>query len=69
MESTHWTTNPPVIATHFLYVRFVGDRNIQENDFGRIKIERIAEIQTRADISKYVQHMYLAIVAANNHYA
>jgi len=50
-------------------VRFVGDRNIQENDFGRIKIERIAEMQTRADIIKKVQHKNLAIVAANNHYA
>jgi uncharacterized protein YecE (DUF72 family) len=35
---------PPVVTTDFLYVRFIGDRSIQEKDFGRIQIDRIAEM-------------------------
>ena len=52
-------------------MRFIGDRIIQEKDFGRIQIDRIAEIQKWADNIKNVQEerMNLAIVAANNHYA
>jgi len=62
---------PPVVTTDFLYVRFIGDRSIQEKDFGRIQIDRIAEMQKWAENIKNVQeeHMKLAIVAANNHYA
>jgi uncharacterized protein YecE (DUF72 family) len=62
---------PPVITTDFLYVRFIGDRSIQEKDFGRIQIDRIAEMQKWAENIKNVQgeDMNLAIVAANNHYA
>jgi uncharacterized protein YecE (DUF72 family) len=62
---------PPVVTTDFLYVRFIGDRGIQEKDFGRIQIDRIAEMQKWAENIKNVQeeHMKLAIVAANNHYA
>jgi uncharacterized protein YecE (DUF72 family) len=64
--------NPPVVTTDFLYLRFIGDRSIQEKDFGRIQIDRIAEMQKWAENIKNVQedqHMKLAIVAANNHYA
>jgi len=39
----------------FLYVRFVGDRSIQEKDFGRIQIDRIAEMQKWAENIKNVQ--------------
>jgi len=62
---------PPVITTDFLYVRFIGDRSIQEKDFGRIQIDRISEMQKWAENIKNVQgeDMNLAIVAANNHYA
>jgi uncharacterized protein YecE (DUF72 family) len=63
---------PPVVTTDFLYVRFIDDRSIQEKDFGRIQIDRIAEMQKWAESIKNVQeheHMKLAIVAANNHYA
>src|SRR5215472_2586982 len=60
----------PVVTTNFLYVRFIGDRSIQEKDFGRIQIVRIAEMQKWAENIKNVkEHMNLAIVAANNHYA
>ena len=63
---------PPVVTTDFLYVRFIGDRSIQEKDFDRIQIDRIAEMQKWAENIKDVkeeEHMNLAIVAANNHYA
>jgi hypothetical protein len=53
-------------------VRFIGDRSIQEKDFGRIQIDRIAEMHKWAENIKNVkeeEHMNLAIVAANNHYA
>jgi uncharacterized protein YecE (DUF72 family) len=60
----------PVVTTDFLYVRFIGDRSIQEKDFGRIQIDRIAEMQKWAENIKNAQErMNLAIVAANNHYA
>ncbi|HXX95926.1 MAG TPA: hypothetical protein VEL11_02250, partial [Candidatus Bathyarchaeia archaeon] len=43
---------------------------IQEKDFGRIQIDRIAEMQKWAENIKNVQeNTNLAIVAANNHYA
>jgi uncharacterized protein YecE (DUF72 family) len=32
---------PPIVTSDFAYVRFIGDRSIQEKDFGRIQIDRI----------------------------
>jgi len=58
---------PPVVTTDFVYVRFIGDRSIQEKDFGRIQIDRIAEMQNWADKVKNIQkdeRIKLAIVAA-----
>ena len=65
---------PPVITTDFLYVRFIGDRRIGEEDFGRIQIDRIAEMQYWSDKVKQItenvaDRVELAIVGANNHYA
>ncbi len=62
---------PPVVTTDFLYLRFKGDRTIQEKDFGKIQIDRIAEMQKWADNVKNPQdgHIKHAIIAANNHYA
>jgi uncharacterized protein YecE (DUF72 family) len=63
---------PPIVTTDFVYVRFIGDRSIQEKDFGRIQIDRIAEMQRWANNLKNIQEdnrIKLAIVAANNHYA
>ena len=66
---------PPIITSDFVYVRLIGDRSIQEKDFGRIQIDRIKEMKKVArnfmddtnegklSVAKY------AIVAANNHYA
>jgi hypothetical protein len=63
---------PPVVTTDFLYLRFIGDRSIQEKDFGRIQIDRVLEMQKWAGNIKNVQEeqrVKLAIAAANNHYA
>src|SRR5215472_1011407 len=54
---------PPIVTTDFLYVRFIGDRSIQENDFGRIQVDRIAEMRKWAENIKSVQdeeHIKLA---------
>jgi len=63
----------PAFATRdFVYLRFIGDRSIQEKDFGRIQLDRIGEMQKWAENIKNVQeneHTKLAIIAANNHYA
>jgi hypothetical protein len=52
-------------------LRLIGDRSIQEKDFGRIQIDRVLEMQKWADNIKAVQNerIKLSIVAANNHYA
>ena len=62
---------PPILTTDFLYLRFIGDRSIQEKDFGRIQIDRILEMEKWAENIKTVQdeRIELAIIAANNHYA
>jgi hypothetical protein len=62
---------PPIVTTDFLYLRFIGDRSIQEKDFGRIQIDRVLEMQKWADNIKTVEDegIKLAIIAANNHYA
>ena len=63
---------PPIITTDFVYMRFIGDRRIQENDFGRIQIDRIAEMQKWANNIKNLQEdgrIKQAIITAINHYA
>ena len=62
---------PPIVTTDFLYLRFIGERSIQEKDFGRIQKDRVLEMQKWAGNIKTVddERIKLAIVAANNHYA
>jgi uncharacterized protein YecE (DUF72 family) len=62
---------PPVVTTDFLYLRFIGDRSIQEKDFGRIQIDRVVEMERWAEKVKAIEdeRVKLAIIAANNHYA
>ena len=63
---------PPIVTTDFVYLRLIGDRSIHEKDFGRIQIDRVLEMEKWAENIKNVQeneHIKLAIVAANNHYA
>jgi len=61
---------PPVVTTDFVCVRFIGDRSIQEKDFGRIQIDQIAEMQKWANTVKNLERdgrVKLSIIAANNH--
>jgi len=62
---------PPILTTDFLYLRLIGDRSIEEKDFGRIQIDRVLEMQKWADNIEAVEdeRIKLAIIAANNHYA
>jgi hypothetical protein len=36
---------PPIATTDFLYVRFIGDRSIDEKDFGKIQKDRVIEMK------------------------
>jgi uncharacterized protein YecE (DUF72 family) len=64
---------PPVLTTDFVYLRLIGDRSIDEKDFGKIKRDRTKEMQLWSNILKDIQknekNVKNAIVAANNHYA
>ncbi|HET7643783.1 MAG TPA: DNA polymerase IV [Nitrososphaeraceae archaeon] len=64
---------PPILTTDFLYLRLIGDRSIDERDFGKIKKDRTKEMQlwTRIikDIQKNEKNLQAVIVVANNHYA
>ena len=63
----------PIVTTDFLYIRFIGDRTIQEKDFGKIQKDRVSEMKKWARFLKKAREEHreinLAIVAANNHYA
>jgi uncharacterized protein YecE (DUF72 family) len=63
---------PPELTSDFIYLRFIGDRSVDEKDFGMVQKDRLEELQRwseevssrrRKDKPKF------AIVAANNHYA
>jgi uncharacterized protein YecE (DUF72 family) len=61
---------PPEITTDFAYIRFIGDRSIDEKDFGKIQKDRMKEMQKWASVIKQASDkLKVAIVAANNHYA
>jgi uncharacterized protein YecE (DUF72 family) len=66
---------PPIVTSDFVYVRLIGDRSIQEKDFGRIQIDRINEMKTvarnfrRDSDESNLSGVRFSIVAANNHYA
>jgi uncharacterized protein YecE (DUF72 family) len=71
-------STPPIVTSDFLYIRFIGDRSINEKDFGKIQKDRIIEMKQWADEIKQVEsgkkrgrnkEVNLAMIAANNHYA
>jgi hypothetical protein len=73
MESTCRNKNTSY-NNNRLYIRFIGDRSIEEKDFGKIQKDRVAEMKKWARILKRAVKVErdkanLAIVAANNHYA
>ena len=43
---------PPIATTDFLYIRFIGDRTIQEKDFGKIQKDRVSEMKKWARFLK-----------------
>jgi len=67
---------PPIATTDFLYLRFIGDRTIDEKNFGKIQKDRDMEMNKWSSKVKTVineegrrKSINLAIVSANNHYA
>ena len=36
---------PPILTTDFVYLRLIGDRSIDERDFGKINKDRTNEMQ------------------------
>ena len=64
---------PSILTTDFLYLRLIGDRSIDERDFGKIKKDRTKEMQLWGNILKDIQknkkNVKTSIIAANNHYA
>ena len=70
-------STPPIVTSDFLYVRFIGDRSINEKDFGKIQKDRIIEIKWSEEIKQVEngkergrnKEVNLAMIAANNHYA
>jgi hypothetical protein len=67
---------PPIATTDFLYIRFIGDRSINEKDFGKIQKDRVVEMKKWSSKLKRVvkeqkatrgRSINLAIVSANNH--
>jgi len=61
---------PPELTSDFMYLRFIGDRSIDEKDFGRIQKNRLEELKRwTASIESMKDKAKFAVVAANNHYA
>ena len=63
---------PPVVTADFVYLRLIGDRSISEDEFTKIHINRLGEMQYWASELKKVEKnsaLKVGIVAANNHYA
>jgi uncharacterized protein YecE (DUF72 family) len=61
---------PPEVTTDFVYLRFIGDRSIDEKDFGKIQKDKSKELKIWASRVRMAEkNIQLAIVAANNHYA
>ena len=62
-------SNPTKITSDYVYVRLIGDRTIQESEFGRVVINRTKQIENWADkIKKIEDKVGLAMIMANNHF-
>jgi uncharacterized protein YecE (DUF72 family) len=61
---------PPELTSDFIYLRFIGDRSIDEKDFGRVQKDRLKELRVWSQsLQRVKDKAKFAIVAANNHYA
>ncbi len=72
--SVAWSDNPHTPDFHALtsrniYLRLVGDRSISEDSFGKIKVERSADIKKWALRIQEYDDVDRAMVFSNNHYA
>lgn len=62
--------NPAPITSDFVYLRMIGDRSIQESQFGKIVKDRTELTKKWADkIKKLDNKMSFAITMMNNHFA
>jgi uncharacterized protein YecE (DUF72 family) len=64
---------PPIVTTDFVYLRLIGDRTIDEKDFGKLTKERTKEMELWSKIlidvgRKVKDDVKMAIMSANNHY-
>jgi hypothetical protein len=62
------------LTTDFVYLRLIGDRTIDEKDFGKLTKERTKEMELWSKIlidvdRKVKDDVKMAIMSANNHYA
>ena len=65
---------PPILTTDFVYLRLIGDRTIDEKDFGKLTKERTKEMELWSKIlidvgRKVKDDVKMTIMSANNHYA
>jgi uncharacterized protein YecE (DUF72 family) len=61
---------PAELTSDFVYLRFIGDRSIDEREFGRIQKDRSKDLKMWSEsLDRVKDNATLAIVAANNHYA
>jgi uncharacterized protein YecE (DUF72 family) len=61
---------PAELTSDFVYLRFIGDRSIDEREFGRIQKDRSKDLKMWSNsLDRVKDKATLAIVAANNHYA
>ncbi len=62
---------PSIITSDQIYIRFIGDRSIDEKDFGKIIKDRKKEMIEYADIvnEKTLDENQNTIIAFNNHFA
>jgi uncharacterized protein YecE (DUF72 family) len=62
-------SNPAQLTTDFVYLRLIGDRSIQESEFGKIHKDRSNLIQKWAEkLSGVKNQISFAVVMANNHF-
>jgi uncharacterized protein YecE (DUF72 family) len=65
--------SPPIVTSDFVYLRLIGDRSIEEIDFGKIQKDREQEMKYWAHkfkaVSENEKDVKTGILAANNHYA
>ena len=58
------------MTSDFVYSRFIGDRSIENRNFGRIQKDRLEELKKWSEeVNRLRDKAKFAVVAANNHYA